>query len=154
MSRHVELAETIFSEKMAQKLSQFQAKYNNAEEKHQAELLKQNIEYHRTLLALIGIFVICLVLGTFGVYVYNKRRNKRAPAVSVDEPAKQEQKETPQTITSNLAPLNASNRDCAGWVAARLEISERTVGTHKSNIFKKCGVNNTIELIRLHLNIK
>ena len=154
----MELAETIFSEKMAQKLSQFQAKYNNAEEKHQAELLKRNIEYHRTLLALVGIFAVCMVLGIFGFYMYNKRRDKKTPAVSVDEPAKQEQEETPQTINLTKREKEIVKLCCEGLqdkeIAARLEISERTVGTHKSNIFKKCGVNNTIELIRLHLNIK
>ena len=35
-------------------------------------------------------------------------------------------------------------------IAARLNISERTVGTHKMNIFKKCGVSNTVELVRLY----
>ena len=158
LSRHVELAETIFSEKMAQKLSQFQAKYNNAEEKHQAELLKRNIEYHRTLLALVGIFAVCMVLGIFGFYMYNKRRDKKTLAVSVDKPAKQEQEETPQTINLTKREKEIVKLCCEGLqdkeIAARLEISERTVGTHKSNIFKKCGVNNTIELIRLHLNIK
>lgn len=158
LMRYTELTETIFSEKMAQKLSQFQAKYNNAEEKHQAELLKQNIEYHRTLLALVGIFAVCIVLGIFGFHMYNKRRDKKTLAVSVDEPAKQEQEETPQTINLTKREKEIVKLCCEGLhdkeIAARLEISERTVGTHKSNIFKKCDVNNTIELIRLHLNIK
>lgn len=33
-------------------------------------------------------------------------------------------------------------------IASRLNISHRTVEMHKSNIFKKLGVNNTIELLK------
>ena len=32
-------------------------------------------------------------------------------------------------------------------IANLLCISGRTVGTHKANIFKKCGVSNTVELV-------
>ena len=30
----------------------------------------------------------------------------------------------------------------------KLGISQRTVETHKNNIFKKLGINNTVELMR------
>lgn len=33
-------------------------------------------------------------------------------------------------------------------IAEKLNISQRTVETHKTNLFKKLGINNTIELIR------
>lgn len=33
-------------------------------------------------------------------------------------------------------------------VAARLDISPRTVDTHKTNIFRKLGINNSVELVR------
>jgi DNA-binding NarL/FixJ family response regulator len=33
-------------------------------------------------------------------------------------------------------------------IASRLNISHRTVEMHKSNIFKKLGINNTIELLK------
>lgn len=34
-------------------------------------------------------------------------------------------------------------------IASRLNISKRTVETHKNNIFRKLGINSTAELIRL-----
>ena len=33
-------------------------------------------------------------------------------------------------------------------IADRLNISQRTVETHKNNLFKKLGINNTVELVR------
>ena len=33
-------------------------------------------------------------------------------------------------------------------IAVKLGISQRTVETHKNNIFKKLGINNTVELMR------
>lgn len=33
-------------------------------------------------------------------------------------------------------------------VADRLGISPRTVDTHKTNIFRKLGINNSVELVR------
>ena len=33
-------------------------------------------------------------------------------------------------------------------IAAELGISQRTVETHKNNLFRKLGINNTIELMR------
>ena len=33
-------------------------------------------------------------------------------------------------------------------IAEKLNISQRTVEVHKNNIFKKLGINNTVELVR------
>ena len=33
-------------------------------------------------------------------------------------------------------------------IAVRLGISQRTVEVHKNNIFRKLGINNTVELMR------
>ena len=33
-------------------------------------------------------------------------------------------------------------------IAAELGISQRTVETHKNNLFRKLGINNTVELMR------
>ena len=36
-------------------------------------------------------------------------------------------------------------------IAARLGIKERTVNTHKENIFQKLGINNTMEMVQYAL---
>lgn len=37
-------------------------------------------------------------------------------------------------------------------IAERLFLSERTVSNHRANMLQKCGVNNTVELVRLYLD--
>ena len=156
LMRYTELTDTIFSEKMAQKLSLFKAKYDNAEEKHQAELMRQSIKHQRTLLVLAAIFLVCIVLGVIGLYVYSKRKQKDIPVVPVPAPEKSiVLDDTQEGIHLTKREKEIAALCCEGLqdkeIAARLNISERTVGTHKVNIFKKCGVNNTVELVRLYL---
>jgi DNA-binding NarL/FixJ family response regulator len=59
--------------------------------------------------------------------------------------------------SSSLAELTEREKEvivlcCDGLlskeIASRLNISHRTVEMHKSNIFKKLGINNTIELLK------
>ena len=155
LMRYSELTDTIFSEKMAQKLSQFKAKYDNAEEKYQAELMRQSIKYQRTLLVLAAIFLVCIVLGVIGLYVFSKRKQKDIPVVPVPAPEKSiVLDDTQEGIHLTKREKEIASLCCEGLqdkeIAARLNISERTVGTHKVNIFKKCGVNNTVELVRLY----
>lgn len=159
LMRYSELTDTIFSERMAQKLSQIKAKYDNAEEKHQAELMKQRIQHQRTLLVLAAVFLTVIVLGGIGLYVYNKRKPKELPSVPAapapvpEKPVVRE--DILQDIHLTKREKEIANLCCEGLqdkeIAARLNISERTVGTHKLNIFKKCGVSNTVELVRLYL---
>ena len=156
LMRYSELTDTIFSEKMAQKLSQFKAKYDNAEEKYQAELMRQSIKHQRTLLVLAAIFLVCIVLGVIGLYAYSRRKQKDIPAVPESAPEKSiVLDDTQEGIHLTKREKEIASLCCEGLqdkeIAARLNISERTVGTHKVNIFKKCGVNNTVELVRLYL---
>lgn len=45
--------------------------------------------------------------------------------------------------------INLSARGLQGKeIAQQLQISSRTVETHKNNIFKKLGINNSVELVR------
>lgn len=50
-----------------------------------------------------------------------------------------------------IAELCAQGLICKE-IATKLNISQRTVETHKNNIFKKLGINNTIELVRYMQN--
>lgn len=61
------------------------------------------------------------------------------------------------TPSSSLAELTEREKEvivlcCDGLlskeIASRLNISHRTVEMHKSNVFKKLGINNTIELLK------
>ena len=45
---------------------------------------------------------------------------------------------------ANLCAKGLINKE----IADQLNISQRTVETHKNNLFKKLGINNTVELVR------
>ena len=54
----------------------------------------------------------------------------------------------------HLLPRIRTVLSCVEWTCwiidpGRLSISQRTVETHKHNIFRKLGINTTIELVRL-----
>ena len=61
---------------------------------------------------------------------------------------------TKTTINANFTPREQEIITMAGnglkskEIAKQLNISPRTVDTHKKNIFKKLGINNTIELVQ------
>lgn len=158
LNRHVELSDTIFSSQMAQKLSLFQAKYNQSEDKHQAMIELHHTRFRNILLLLFGaVLLILAIIG--GVRYIRHRREFMQPTTTLElhptaigiyneRPGKQ-----------NLESITLTNREkqilrlcCKGLqdkeIARLLYISERTVNTHKSNIFRKCGVNNTVELVR------
>ena len=44
---------------------------------------------------------------------------------------------------ANLCAKGLINKE----IADQLNISQRTVETHKNNLFKKLGINNTVELV-------
>lgn len=50
-----------------------------------------------------------------------------------------------ETVIARLCSEGLQSKE----IASRLNISKRTVETHKNNIFRKLGINSTAELIRL-----
>ncbi len=159
LDRYVQLSDTIFSEQMAQKLSMFQAKYNQNESEHKAIIEEHQSQFQTTLLILVGIVLCLLVILGYLYYIHHHR--KALPTIT---PAKEDHaigRETnkEETESQELRSIALTNREkqilqlcCKGLqdkeIAQLLYISERTVNTHKSNIFRKCGVNNTVELVR------
>lgn len=158
LNRHVQLSDSIFSEQMAQKLSLFQAKYNESEKQHQ-----NTMERHHTWLRIIlliifgGTLLILAIIGCVRYIRYRREFLQPTTTMELHPTAMDIYKERPGN--HELRSITLTNREkqilrlcCKGLqdkeIARLLYISERTVNTHKSNIFRKCGVNNTVELVR------
>ena len=161
LERHVQLAETIFSENTSKKLSQLQAKYNQAEKEHEVQLLKQKLEYKHLLFVWFGLF-LCVVIILCGRFFYLYKKTKMSlyaiskKQSSVNHGYAIEGGESSLSETELIVHLTKREREiiklsCKGMldkeIASLLNISGRTVGTHKANIFRKCGVSNTVELV-------
>lgn len=161
LERHVQLVDTIFSENTSKKLSQLQAKYNQAEKEHEVLYLKQKLEYEHLLFVLSGIF-LCVLVILCGVFYYLYRKTKMnlssiteiKPAINTGYNVDELKDILPESEL--IVHLTKREREiiklcCKGMldkeIANLLCISGRTVGTHKANIFKKCGVSNTVELV-------
>lgn len=155
LERHVELSEMIFSENTSKKLSELQAKYNQAEKEHELSLLKQELAYKRSAIWMFGGFLV-VVMGLCIVFFVWLRKTKLNLKRIIEEA-----KPAPKVmIQGEELDIQLTKREkeivqlcCKGMldkeIANQLNISERTVGTHKTNIFRKCGVNSTLELVNL-----
>ncbi len=67
--------------------------------------------------------------------------------------SKNRQKELSDELTRREREIIALCRDglICKEIASRLNISPRTVDTHKSNIFRKVGINSTLEMVQYAL---
>lgn len=161
LERHVQLAETIFSENTSKKLTQLQAKYNQAEKEHEVKLLKQKLEYKHLLFVYFSVFLfVVIVLCVIFFYLYRKTKvnlcaiSKEQSFINYGHTI--EGDENTLSTTELIVHLTKREREiiklcCKGMldkeIASLLNISGRTVGSHKANIFRKCGVSNTVELV-------
>ena len=136
-----------------------QAKYNQNESEHKAMIEEHQSQFQTTLLILVGI-VLCLLV-ILGYLYYIHHRHKALPTITPAQEDHAIDRETnkEEIESQELHTIALTNREkqilqlcCKGLqdkeIAQLLYISERTVNTHKSNIFRKCGVNNTVELVR------
>ena len=163
LERYVSLSDTMFSEKMAQKLSLLQAKYNQAEGDYKAQILEQKVKFQRLLLFFISSFLLLILVVLCIWFVRRKRKIVQEDCVDENSPEPENKNDTNVSICLSdnmeiLEQYNLTKREkeivhlcCKGLldkeIASQLAISERTVGSHKTNIFRKCGVNNTVELV-------
>lgn len=161
LERHIELSDTIFSENTSKKLSQLQAKYNQAEKEHEVSLLKQRLEYKHMLSVLLCIFLTVVAALCVVFYVLLRKTKANLHRIESEKPSltTAEGLEGADCPAQRVAiDLHLTKREmeviqlcCKGMLDKEIgnvmNISERTVGTHKTNIFRKCKVNSTVELV-------
>lgn len=180
LERYSQLTDSIFSEQTAQRLSQFNVKYEMSEKQHQIELQQQQITNHRLwIVLLIALFIAALAgLGVMWRMTMQKEKaNKMLVRTNLvkdhlialaKEEKEKEQKEKAKKISDmaeeigqlgDMPDIHLTKREkqvivllCQGKLAKEvaddMNISVRTVDTHKTNIYRKLGVNNTVELMR------
>ena len=132
------------------------------------------MKFQRLLLFLVGSFLLLILVVLCIWFVRRKRKIVQEDCVDENSPEPENKNDTNVSICLSdnmeiLEQYNLTKREkeivhlcCKGLldkeIASQLAISERTVGSHKSNIFRKCGVNNTVELVHKlltsHLNIE
>lgn len=151
MERYAKLNQQLYSEQSAQALANFEARYETAKKQHQVEMLQEELKLHY-----VWTIALCILLVAAALVIMQMRRI-----------ALLRTKNEHMLVRSNilgiaelgeLPDIKFTKREleviayCARGliakeVADRMGISERTVNTHKNNIFKKLGVQNTVELV-------
>jgi DNA-binding CsgD family transcriptional regulator/tetratricopeptide (TPR) repeat protein len=174
LERYVELEDQIHSEKAEEMMQAFNVRYRTLEKENTIRLQEQDIRARNLILACL---VILLILAVVVAVLKNKAakamEQKNAVLVkanldkdrlislskhNIPEEVKQEiasivsDVETMPAINLTKREIQIAELCSQGMlnkeIAAELGISQRTVETHKNNLFRKLGINNTVELMR------
>ena len=179
MERYIALNDSIANQETLQQLNEFRIRYEltEAEAALSAERLRLRNQKRMTLLFIcLTAMLLAVCVGTFYMHRLRKRNERiQRKAVELqgrlvelgkagDSMTQQERKDELADIAramSDISPdVHLTPREvevaklCAEGlfskeIGDRMGISQRTVETHKNNIFRKLGINTTIELVRL-----
>lgn len=177
--RYAELTDSIYSQQLAENLSQFNVKYETAEKEHQIEIQQQQLDNRQLWLILLVVVCLAALVGLFMFWRLaelrgnankmlvrtNLLKDRLLSMAQTEKTKDEEQKKEISQVAHEISELGAmpqihlTKREkqiitfcCDGKlskeIADELGISQRTVDTHKTNIFRKLGINTTIELVR------
>lgn len=174
LEEYVELQKIIHDEKSTELLQSFSVKYDVLKKEQSIAMQKGKIRWQNTMLS---ILIVLLILISALLYMSRKaiKVTKQKNAIlakanldkdrllaiaqsNIPKEVKDEilsitgspievpkVKMTPRELEiANLCAKGLLNKE----IAEKLNISQRTVEVHKNNIFKKLGINNTVELVR------
>lgn len=174
LERYVELQSVLNSDKASEQMQAFNVKYETLKKEQTIVLQKQRLLWAGILVFLL---VILLVLAVTVVVLKirsakeTEKKNAQLVKANIDKDRllalirnnvpKEASREiediadvevtmpkiqlTPRELQiAELCATGMINKE----IALRLGISQRTVEVHKNNIFKKLGINNTVELMR------
>lgn len=174
LERYVELEDKIHSEKAEEMMQSFNVRYLTLEKENTIRLQEQGIRARNVILSCL---VVLLALAVAIAVLRNKaakameQRNAVLVKANLDKDRlislskhnmPEEVKQEIDSIVSDvesMPAINLTKREiqiaelCSKGllnkeIAAELGISQRTVETHKNNLFRKLGINNTVELMR------
>ena len=174
LEEFMELQHKINDEKSAELLQSFTVKYDTLKKEqiilHQEEMLKWRSGLTILLITILVLLSVLLYINKKTIKITNERNSAlvkanldkdRLLAIANSNIPKNVRDEI-LSITSNTTDipeikltrreLEIANLCVKGFInkeiADKLNISQRTVENHKSNLFKKLGINNTVELMR------
>ncbi len=174
LERYVELQARLNSDKTAELMQAFNVKYETLKKDQVNELLRTRLLWAGiAILLLIALTVAAAVLVVMKNKAANAMEARNAVLVKAglekDRLLAIARSKIPHDVSqeiisvvsgpSDMSEIRLTKRElkiaelCAQGliskeIAYELNISQRTVETHKNNIFKKLGINNTIELVR------
>jgi DNA-binding CsgD family transcriptional regulator len=174
LERYVELQSVLNSDKASEQMQAFNVKYETLKKEQTIVLQKQRLLWAGILVVLLVILlVLAVTVVALKIRSAKETEKKNAQLVkanidkdrllalvrnNVPKEASREIEDiadvevtmpkiqlTPRELQiAELCATGMINKE----IALRLGISQRTVEVHKNNIFRKLGINNTVELMR------
>lgn len=179
LKESLRLADTLYRQETARMTADFNTRYDLAGKEHEIAFQEQQLRNRRVQILLLVVIVALLLAVIVALVRLSTVRGKnnrmlrqaselkdRLLALGTPETTESEKAEEVSAIVDELAAIGATPENtltareqeiarlaCEGLlskeIAARLNISQRTVESHKNNIFRKLGINTTVELVRL-----
>lgn len=151
LRRYVELNQKLYSEETVKTFSQFEVRYDMAQKEHELEMLHKELKLRLAWIVILAVLLLAAIGGIILVQRITSLRTKhnhllvRSTMMGIDELG--EQPDIHFTRREKEVILYCSKGLLAKEIAVHMDISERTVNNHKKNIFKKLGIQNTVELV-------
>lgn len=151
LQRYVTLSQQLYSAQSAQTLARYEARYETAEKEHQLQLIGEELKLRRTWIIILGVLLVFALIGICLMRRITLLRMKRDQLlVRSNLMGITELGALPDihfTRREREVIIYCSQGLQAKEIADRMGISERTVSNHKNNIFRKLGIQNTVELV-------
>ena len=174
LERYVELQAELNNDKATEQMQAFNVKYETLKKEQTIAMQKQRLLWAGVLVAMLVVLLalasVTIVLKVKAAKAVEQKNavlvkanidKDRILALSRKNISKEVSTELEEIASNNLVmpEIHLTSREieiaelCAKGmiskeIAMKLGISQRTVETHKNNIFKKLGINNTVELMR------
>ena len=171
LERYNEIQARINTDKAAAELARFNVHYETLKKEHTIALQHQKLKRGTVCLVLLLVLMVVLFVA-FLFYKRSSRLGEEKNAILIKEALERDRllmlsrqnmekelKEELAQLSSSAMPavkLTAREIEIARLsakgllskeIAARFNISQRTVETHKNNLYRKLGINNSAELV-------
>ncbi len=171
LERYNEILAQINSDKAAAELARFNVHYETLKKEQTIALQHQKLKWGAATLILFFVLIIALFFALM-LYRRSSRLSEEKNAILVKEALERDRlimlsrqnmekelKEEIANLSATCLPevkLTARELEIARLtsqgllskeIAERLNISQRTVETHKNNLYRKLGINNNAELV-------